>query len=158
MSQEEVLKSIMSGAAGSKPPGASRNAFNPVHHQKPLFKTNGTEVDCYYKLNSKNIIAEQESLKVPKHWKESINHLRTNTELTRKRREAKLPDPSFDLNGDGTVSAKEYAISKMFDLDFDGKLSPEEKVFCLKRLKEGFESKTFYIIFYRRFVLECGPG
>ena len=55
MSQEEHLKSILSGRSTSKPPGASRNAFNTLNHQKPQFKTDGTEIDWFYKLDSKNI-------------------------------------------------------------------------------------------------------
>ena len=38
-----------------------------------------------------------------------------------------IPDPSFDINGDGTVSHREYAIAKMFDFDFDNKLNEKEK-------------------------------
>ena len=55
-----------------------------------------------------------------------------------------IPDPSFDINGDGTVSHREYAIAKMFDFDFDNKLNEKEKEYWLKRLKEGFEDTLYW--------------
>ena len=54
------------------------------------------------------------------------------------------PDSSFDLNGDGTISAHEYAIAKMFDKDKDNKLNQTEKQQWINALKKGFESKIIW--------------
>jgi hypothetical protein len=35
----------------------------------------------------------------------------------------KIPDPSYDLDGDGFVMPHEYFIAKKFDKDKDGKLN-----------------------------------
>jgi hypothetical protein len=43
-----------------------------------------------------------------------------------------VPDKSYDLNGDGSVSAKEYLFAKYFDKDGDGILDSAEKAECLK--------------------------
>jgi hypothetical protein len=38
----------------------------------------------------------------------------------------RLVDASFDVDGDGTVSQRDYYIAKQFDLDRDGKLNESE--------------------------------
>lgn len=38
-----------------------------------------------------------------------------------------IPDASFDLDGDGFVSQKDYFLAKHFDTDHDGKLNELEK-------------------------------
>jgi hypothetical protein len=43
--------------------------------------------------------------------------VKTNTELQEARRGAKIPDISFDLDGDGNVGGRDYVISKLFDKD-----------------------------------------
>jgi len=42
------------------------------------------------------------------------------------RKVSNRPDPSFDIDGDGHVSFKDYFIAKHFDLDKDGKLNEKE--------------------------------
>lgn len=126
MSQEDYLKSILSPVGSPRPPGASRNSFNPLSHQLPQFRTDGQEIEVYNKLN---VIAEKDQIRIPSQWNSSANIVKTNKQLQKVRRMERIPDPSFDLNGDGTVSAHEYAISKMFDFDFDGKLNAQEKAF-----------------------------
>lgn len=39
------------------------------------------------------------------------------------RRKQSLPDPSFDIDGDGFVSHKDLFIATKFDRDMDGKLN-----------------------------------
>ena len=144
MSQEEHLKAILSQTHSPKPPGASRNAFKPLHHHLPQFKTDGTETEIFHQLDVKNILKDKDKIKIPSKWKSKKDHVRTNTHLARIRKQERIPDTSFDLNGDGTVSPHEYAIAKMFDFDFDDKLSPEEKAYWIKRLKEGFEDGLYW--------------
>ncbi|CAI2366709.1 unnamed protein product [Moneuplotes crassus] len=144
MSQEEHLKSILSGPLSPKPPGASRNAFKPMYHHLPTYNKQGNEIEVYHKLNAKNITAEKDNIRIPSKWKSNKDIIRTQSNLARVRKQDWIPDPSFDLNGDGTVSAHEYAIAKLFDFDFDNKLNAEEKAYCLKRLKEGFEDGFYW--------------
>ena len=51
------------------------------------------------------------------------------------------PHQSFDLNGDGGISSKEFFIAKKFDQDRDGKLNSHEKKICMEALLNGFEKK-----------------
>ena len=38
-----------------------------------------------------------------------------------------MPDPTYDLDGDGYVGPRDYLIAKRFDLDGDGKLNSQER-------------------------------
>jgi uncharacterized protein (DUF2141 family) len=51
---------------------------------------------------------------------------RTRTVMLKERRMAKIPDNTYDLDGDGSVNERDYALAKMFDKDGDGKLNQEE--------------------------------
>lgn len=64
---------------------------------------------------------------------------KTQKDLKEKRLKNFLPDPSFDLDGDGFVSFTDYAIAKHFDKDNDGKLNSEEKAAAVKALNENFK-------------------
>lgn len=50
----------------------------------------------------------------------------TKAELVEARKVADRADPSFDIDGDGHVSQKDYFLAKHFDLDKDGKLNAKE--------------------------------
>jgi EF hand len=51
---------------------------------------------------------------------------RTRTVMLKERRMANIPDITYDLDGDGSVNERDYALAKMFDKDGDGKLNHEE--------------------------------
>ena len=55
-----------------------------------------------------------------------------------------IPDPTFDVDGDGQVSQRDYFLAKHFDKDKDGKLNAEELATARKALKEGYESKFLF--------------
>jgi hypothetical protein len=46
--------------------------------------------------------------------------------MLKERRMANIPDITYDLDGDGSVNERDYALAKMFDKDGDGKLNHEE--------------------------------
>lgn len=144
MSQADHLQYILSNPGSPKPPGASRNAFKPLFHHLPVFKTDGEMKEIFHNLDVKNVMADKDKIRIPSKWNSKPNIIRTQTHLARVRKEESIPDKTFDLNGDGTVSAHEYAIAKMFDFDFDGKLNEQERAFWLQRLKEGFESNLYW--------------
>ena len=56
------------------------------------------------------------------------------------RRLADLPDPSFDLDGDGHVSTTDLFLAKRFDKDRDGKLNSEELATAKEALKSGYQN------------------
>ena len=57
---------------------------------------------------------------------------------------ANIPDITYDLDGDGSVNERDYALAKMFDKDGDGKLNHEEYQAAIKALEEGFEGKFMW--------------
>jgi hypothetical protein len=47
--------------------------------------------------------------------------------MFRERREENIPDPTYDIDGDGQVSLRDYFLAKTFDKDKDGRLNTAEK-------------------------------
>ena len=72
------------------------------------------------------------------------------TLLERRKNEVKA-DPSYDINGDGTVGAREFFVARRFDSNKDGVLEEDERQECLKALKDGWEEAFL-------FGLEAGGG
>ena len=70
--------------------------------------------------------------------------MRTKRELEAKRRQEKEPDKTFDLDGDGAVSQKDYFLAKQFDQDKDGKLNEKELASAKQALKEGYSSRFLF--------------
>ena len=66
--------------------------------------------------------------------------------MLEERKRASLPDISYDLNGDGIVTSKEYFLAQLFDKDKDGKLNAQEKANALNALKHGFENNFVWNI------------
>ena len=69
---------------------------------------------------------------------------RTRTVMLKDRRKEKIPDISYDLDGDGSVNVRDYALAKMFDKDGDGKLNKAEFKAAIKALEDGFEEKFMW--------------
>jgi len=55
-----------------------------------------------------------------------------------------LPHLSFDLDGDGCVSATDFFLAKQFDKDKDGKLNDEELASAMKALSLGYKDKFMF--------------
>lgn len=66
---------------------------------------------------------------------------KTLSKLKELRKREYCPDPSFDLNGDGAVSAQELWIASRFDKDGDGVLDAGERKDCLAALKDDYEAR-----------------
>ena len=62
---------------------------------------------------------------MPDWWGGSANSLprKNKTELDVKRKQERMPDISYDLDGDGYVGNKDYVLAKCFDKDGDGRLN-----------------------------------
>jgi len=81
-------------------------------------------------------------MSVPGGWDQDPKH-RTRTELLEARRKSKIPDPTFDLDGDGIVSREEYILSVKYDKDRDGKLCTPERDAALRALKDNHPLTKF---------------
>ncbi len=79
-------------------------------------------------LNDKSVV-------VPEHWGANGQPKRTKTEMLAERRAALRPDLSYDLDGDGIVGNRDYVISKLYDLDRDGKLNADERKAALEAVQ-----------------------
>jgi len=51
----------------------------------------------------------------------------------------KIPDISYDLDGDGYVGGRDYVLAKRYDVDGDGKLNEIERKNALEGIKNGVE-------------------
>ena len=49
------------------------------------------------------------------------------SELVKKVKKINMPHISYDIDGDGYVSAEDYFLAKRFDLDGNGLLDPDEQ-------------------------------
>lgn len=72
-------------------------------------------------------ILKDSSIQIPPWWDGQSSSVKTLTELKDNRRKSRVPDTSYDLNGDGNVSNREYLIAKLFDKNHDGVLDQSER-------------------------------
>ena len=62
-------------------------------------------------------------------------------ELEQLRKVQIMPDETYDLNNDGTISGMEYVIARKFDHNADGKLDKDERKKAIEALHNGFENQ-----------------
>ena len=106
--------------------------FNPHTHIPPRYDLFGY-LQPEYKRKDQLGLLEQKQV-VPVEWNKNTNETGATTrkELIDIRKKERLPDISFDLDGDGYVGGRDYFIAKLYDKDGDGKLNDKER-------KEAFE-------------------
>jgi len=68
----------------------------------------------------------------------------TLTKLADKRKREFVPDPSYDLDGDGLVGPSDFVMAKQFDKDGDGKLNAKERAQAIAALKNGYENNFMW--------------
>lgn len=98
-----------------------------------------SHVSPRYNLNG-NLIMQKSTegrVEVKDPWN-GLPLVNTREDLIRKRKQEKIPDLTFDIDGDGHVGNLDYFVSKKFDKDGDGKLNKEERENAEKAVKQGF--------------------
>ena len=107
-----------------------RPTFDKTMHQPPRIDGFGYNALPKMKLgdDGSNILKDP-NIRIPSWWGDNSprTEKKTRTELLAARRKEKMPDISFDLDGDGYVGGRDYVLSKMFDKDGDGKLNTQER-------------------------------
>ena len=114
--------------------------FNPLTHIPPSYDIYGHQIPTNPNTTKFNILAEKDEIKIP--WE--TNQLYKSTPMTRtklleRRKKEKIPDISYDLDGDGYVGGRDYVLAKRYDVDGDGKLNEIEKKNALEGIKDGVE-------------------
>ena len=119
------------------------NHFDPLLHQPPKYDLHGRQKQTYIIPGSdpRNILKDQNQIKNPWEYKNNNQQVNSYTELVKKRRMDKIPDPSFDLDGDGFVGGRDYVISKRFDVNKDGKLDENERKAAIDAIKNNIEDE-----------------
>ena len=57
------------------------------------------------------------------------------------RKQETLPDMSYDLDGDGQVSGRDYVLARKFDKGLKNYLTKEERHTAIEAIHNGFEDK-----------------
>ncbi len=71
------------------------------------------------------------------HWRNRPAH-RTKEELLTARKKDAAPDMTFDIDGDGVVSAEDWTYARKFDTDGDGMLSEKEHQQAMEMMRKEF--------------------
>ncbi|CAG9331101.1 unnamed protein product [Blepharisma stoltei] len=71
---------------------------------------------------------------------EKNNGIFTQGDLKEKRRKERIPDISFDVDGDGSVSPLDYFIAKRYDKNQDGKLDAKEKILAQEFMNKDLKN------------------
>ena len=115
-------------------------AFDPLTHIPPSYDIYGHQIPKNPKAKF-NILAEKDNIKLPWETKSNLNKSTpmTQVKLLEKRKKERIPDISYDLDGDGYVGDKDYVLSKRYDADGDGKLNEIERKNALEGIQNGVE-------------------
>ena len=116
--------------------------FNPLTHIPPSYDIYGHQIPTNPNEKKFNILAEKDNIKIP--WDTKNNKLYQSTPMTRtklleRRKKERIPDISYDLDGDGFVGGRDYVLAKRYDVDGDGKLNEIERKNALEGIKNGVE-------------------
>ena len=104
---------------------------NPfTSHQPPRYDIHGNQ------LPPQSARINLPAVKVPDSWKKE-NSINTLTQLVEQRRKDAVPDSTYDLNCDGTVSPYEFFVSRLYDADNNGKLTPQQKLAAQNAMVNG---------------------
>ena len=116
--------------------------FNPLTHIPPSYDIYGHQIPPNPNQSKYNILAEKDNIKVP--WENNPLYKSTpmtRTKLLERRKKERIPDISYDLDGDGFVGGRDYVLSKRYDVDGDGKLNEIERKNALEGIQNGVEKE-----------------
>lgn len=74
-------------------------------------------------------------------WLQPTPAVNTREKLIKARQQGRVPDLSYDFDGDGVVGETDYFTGKFFDKDKDGRLSTAEREDARQQLDAGFLSQ-----------------
>jgi hypothetical protein len=116
------------------------NGFDPTNYHCQRYSIHGfAQPQRRGECNGRIL---KEEIKEP--WPSQGEILTLKTLLERRKKEL-WPHPSFDLDGDGGVSARELFLAMRFDKDQDGMLNAQEKQELMDALHNGLEKKYTFL-------------
>ena len=119
-----------------------RGGFDPLNHVPPKYDIYGYLRPIEKRRIDMSVLENKDNMKIPWLTKNSNKSgAMTRTELLSLRKKEKLPDISYDLDKDGYVGGRDLVISKMFDVDKDGKLNEKEKAAAYEALANNIEQQ-----------------
>lgn len=71
-------------------------------------------------------------------WLAAPPTIKSRSELQQARKQGRLPDPTYDFDGDGAIGQLDYFVGRSFDRDVDGHLTARERAQAEQALKGGF--------------------
>jgi len=74
-------------------------------------------------------------------WLQPAPAIKSRAELQQARKRGRIPDPSYDFDGDGVIGQLDYFVGRSFDKDCDGRLTPGERKQAEQALNNGFLGK-----------------
>lgn len=74
-------------------------------------------------------------------WLQPPPAIRSRSELQQARKRGRVPDPSYDFDGDGVVGQLDYFVGRSFDKNRHGRLDPSERRQAEEALQNGFLDK-----------------
>ena len=127
---------------------ASNSSYPITKHVPPKFRVGGFQTNAKIEAYPRHDNILKQQVKVPRSWTQAGSGLSqdrmTKRKLEQKRMQAKHPHISYDLDGDGGVSARDFFIAKQFDKGNKGQLTIDERKEAQKAIKEGFTDKYVF--------------
>lgn len=90
-------------------------------------------------------------------WHEPVPAIKTRAELQQARKRGRIPDQSYDFDGDGVVGQRDYLVGRLFDKDLDGRLTPGERRQAEQALDNGLMKKFVLGIDAQGDVMKAAP-
>ena len=120
-------------------------SFNVHTHIPPKYDLAGY-LKPEYKRKCQLELLNDKNESIPKEWIHRTNSsgVATRSELINKRKRERLPDASYDLDGDGVVGGRDMVLAKLYDKDKDGKLNEMERREALDGIARGVEGNFIW--------------
>jgi hypothetical protein len=141
-SSQGELPFVVQGASGALVSGTGTAGI-----QKANIDIDMDDSDNVALMHTKGQVFDYENVCVKPAYRVELDKsgLKSLADLRFKRKIAQRADQSFDLDGDGQVSQKDFFFATRFDKDGSGVLDPFERATAAAAMKEGFGSQLHFV-------------
>jgi hypothetical protein len=120
----------------------TRPASTASYYDRPRYRIGGEQFKPHKPWGA--MIASS-TAPIPASWQKTnkdVVGITSQRKLLRQRKQASIPHPSYDLDGDGAVSNQDLFISRRFDRSDKGYLTAEEQQEAKRAMAEGLNDQT----------------